>query len=135
MEPITTQPQFLKDELARANGDQSPVPPEQRTRIVITPGTCGGKPRLDGHRITVKHLVRDRLCGGMSDEEIVSAYPGLTLADISAAFTYYDDHHDEIDADIRADDEHWAEIERNPGPLIDQIRRRQADVPNDSHSS
>jgi uncharacterized protein (DUF433 family) len=26
---------------------------------VSTPGTCGGKPRLAGHRITVKHIVLD----------------------------------------------------------------------------
>ena len=27
-------------------------------RIVSTPGTCGGRPRIDGHRITVEDVVK-----------------------------------------------------------------------------
>jgi len=32
-------------------------------RIVQTPGLCGGKPRIDGHRITVQNIAiwHDRL--------------------------------------------------------------------------
>src|SRR4051794_16968770 len=77
-----------------------------RVRIVSTPGTCGGKPRIDGHRITVKHLVLEHQRQGLSPDEIVSAYPGLTLSDIYAAFAYYHDHRAEIDADIKNDDDH-----------------------------
>ena len=29
-------------------------PAADHVRIVITPGTCGGRPRIDGHRITVQ---------------------------------------------------------------------------------
>jgi Protein of unknown function (DUF433) len=34
-------------------------PDPDRVRIASTPGTCGGKPRIDCHRITVKHIVLD----------------------------------------------------------------------------
>jgi hypothetical protein len=50
---------------------------------------------------------------------------------VHAALSYYYDHRDEIDADIKADDEHWAEVERqNPGSPADRLRQRKADVQN-----
>ena len=107
----------------------SPPPTEtlEMPRIVRTPGTCGGKPRIDGHRITVKHIVLDHQRQGLSPDEIVSAYPSLTLSDVYAALAYYHDHRAEIDADIKADDDHWAEIERqNPERLIDRLKARKA---------
>jgi hypothetical protein len=43
---------------------------------------------------------------------------------------YYYDHRAEIDADIKADDDHWAEVERqNPDRLIDRLRQRKANAP------
>jgi uncharacterized protein (DUF433 family) len=109
----------------------TPTPPEPR--IVSTPGTCGGKPRIAGHRITVKHIVLDHQRGGMSPDEIVSAYPSLTLSDVYAALAYYHDHRAEIDADIKADDDHWAEVQRqNLGRLIDRLRARKANAPDNS---
>ena len=63
----------------------------------------------------------------------MSAYPSLTLSDVYAALAYYHDHRTDIDADIKADDEHWAEIERqNPDRLIDRLRQRQANAPDNS---
>jgi uncharacterized protein (DUF433 family) len=109
------------------------VPPAERLRIVSTPGTCGGKPRIAGHRITVKHIVICHQRSGQSPDEIVSDYPSITLSDVYAALAYYFDHKDEIDADIKADDEHWAEVERqNPGSLADRLRQRKADVANNT---
>jgi uncharacterized protein (DUF433 family) len=119
MEPTATPTQNVSSEAET----------EREPRIVRTPGTCGGKPRITGHRITVKHVVIDHHRGGMSPDEIVSAYPSLTLSDVYAALAYYHDHRAEIDADIRADDEHWAEVERqNPGRLIDRLKQRKADA-------
>jgi uncharacterized protein (DUF433 family) len=124
MDPITTQsPKVVGAAETSGLGD----------RIVCTPGTCGGTPRIAGHRITVKHVVIDHQRGEMSPDEIASAYPSITLADVDAALAYYHDHRDEIDADIKADDEHWAEIERqNPGRLIDRLEARKADAADDS---
>ncbi len=107
--------------------------PQDALRIVSTPGTCGGKPRIDGHRITVKHIVLDHQREGLSPDEIVSAYPRLTLSDVYAALAYYHDHRADIDADIRVDDEHWAELEKqNPGRLIDRLRQRKANGQDDT---
>ena len=101
-----------------------------------TPGTCGGKPRIAGHRVTVKHVVLDHQRGGMSPDEIASAYPGLTLADVYAALAYYFDHRREVDADIQVDDERWTQLQaEEPGSLTDKLRRRKADVANHSISS
>jgi len=126
MDATTTQRQA-----ERTEATTGPLP--DRVRIVITPGTCGGKPRIDGHRITVKHIVLDHQRGGMSPDEIVSAYPSLTLSDVYAALAYYHDHRAAIDADIKDDDDHWAEVEReNPGTLIDRLRQRKANGPDNT---
>jgi hypothetical protein len=45
----------------------------------------------------------------MSLDEIVSAYPSLNISDVYAALAYYHDHRADIDADIKTDDDHWAE--------------------------
>ena len=68
--------------------------------IELTPGVCGGKPRIKGHRIKVQHVVVWHERMGLSPDEIVSEHPGLTLADVYAALTYYWDHRAQIDADI-----------------------------------
>ena len=58
----------------------------------------------------------------MSPDEIVSAYPTITISDVHASLDYYDDHQAEIDANIKEDDNHWAKIQRqNPGRLIDRL--------------
>ena len=107
--------------------------PLDRIRIVSTPGTCGGEPRINGHRITVKHIVLSHQREGLSPDEIVSAYPSLTLSDVYAALVYYHDHRADIDAAIKVDDEHWAEAERqNPGRLIDRLWQRKANAPDDT---
>ena len=69
-------------------------------RIVRTPGICGGKPRIDGHRITVENIAiwHDRL--GRSADAIASECD-VGLADIYAALAYYFAHREEIDASLR----------------------------------
>ena len=64
--------------------------------IEITPGICGGKPRIAGHRIRVQDVVVWHESMGMSPDDIVAQYPQLTLADIHAALAYYFDHVEEI---------------------------------------
>ena len=71
-----------------------------KEHIEATPGICGGKPRIAGHRIRVMDVAVDYERQGMSPDEIVSAYPGLTLSDVHAALAYYFDHRDEILSDI-----------------------------------
>src|SRR5215813_15141246 len=74
--------------------------PSSVEHIVATPGTCGGKPRIAGHRIRVQDIAlwHERL--GYSVAEIVAHYPQLTLAEVHAALAYYYDHQEEIQDDI-----------------------------------
>jgi uncharacterized protein (DUF433 family) len=37
---------------------------------------------------------------GLSDAELLGAYPTITPADLDAAFAYYDSHRAEVDFDI-----------------------------------
>ena len=58
-----------------------------KPHIEITPGVCGGKPRIAGHRIRVQDIVimHDRM--GKDPYEIVNDYPSITLADVYAALS------------------------------------------------
>src|SRR4051812_23417446 len=108
-------------------------PPPDRVRVVSTPGVCGGRPRIDGHRITVEDAAvwHERL--GMSPDEIVSSHPSITLADVHAALAYYYENRDRIDADIW-DGERFVEQMRAQAPpsLVRRKRRqRNADAPDD----
>ncbi|WLT37387.1 DUF433 domain-containing protein [Synechocystis sp. B12] len=76
--------------------------------IEITPGTCGGKPRIAGHRITVQDIVIWHERMGLSPDEIVYHHPSITLADVYAALSYYHDHLEEIRQGI-IDDKIFAE--------------------------
>jgi len=48
-------------------------------RIAKTPGICGGKACIAGHRIRVMDIVMWHEDLGMSADEIVAAYPGAQL--------------------------------------------------------
>lgn len=93
--------------------------------IEITPGVCGGKPRIAGHRITVQNVMVWHERCGMSPDEIVATYPQLTFADVYAALAYYWDHREQI-RDSLADDEAFAEQLRgaNPSRLLEKLRIR-----------
>jgi len=71
---------------------------------IVRPATGQqGEAHLAGHRIRVRDVIAARDLGGFSAEEIsATVYPDLTLAEVYAAFAYYEDHRDEIDlADLR----------------------------------
>ena len=89
--------------------------PDGREHIAVIPGYCGGKPHISGHRIKVQHIAVWHERMGMSPEEIGAAHPGLTLADVYAALTYYYDHREHIDADIEADEQFIAEQKAKAG--------------------
>jgi uncharacterized protein (DUF433 family) len=71
--------------------------------IEITPGVCGGKPRIAGHRITVQNIAiwHERL--GRSADEIAAEYD-LSLTEVYAALAYYFSHREEIDRSISEDE-------------------------------
>jgi uncharacterized protein (DUF433 family) len=76
--------------------------------IESTPGVCGGKPRIAGHRIRVQDVVVWHEQLGLSPDEIVSQFPQITLADVYAAMTYYHDHLDEIRRELAEDEKRVA---------------------------
>lgn len=78
--------------------------------IVSTPGVFGGKPRIAGHRIRVMDIVIWHEKRGLSPDEILDLYPGLTLADIYAALAYYFDHPEEIEEDLQEESAIVAEM-------------------------
>jgi len=84
--------------------------------VAVLPGHCGGKAHIVAHRIKVQHVAvwHERL--GKSPDEIVAEHPGLTLADVYAALTYYYDHREQIDADIRGDEEFTAVLKAKSPP-------------------
>jgi uncharacterized protein (DUF433 family) len=82
----------------RSETTTSPSPGPER--IVSTPGTCGGKPRIDGHRIKVEHIAVCYKRMGMTPDEIVTELPTITLAQVHAALAYYYEHQQQIGTDI-----------------------------------
>ncbi|NES21326.1 MAG: DUF433 domain-containing protein [Symploca sp. SIO3E6] len=54
------------------------------TLIVQTPGICGGRPRITGHRITVHNIAID-FNAGRKPEDITEERPQLTLAQVYSA--------------------------------------------------
>jgi uncharacterized protein (DUF433 family) len=110
-----------------------PPAPTLRDHIVITPGICGGKPRIAGNRIKVSHIAIAHERMGLTPDEIVSIYPEITLGQVYAALSYYWDHRDEIDADIKAAREFTEEMRK--GAISKFSPMKASDEPNDSLSS
>ena len=125
MDPTATQ-------APNASATTGPVP-VLREHIVSTPDTCGGKPRIAGSRIQVKHVAIMHERQGMTPEAIVSEHPHLTLADIYAALAYYHDHREKINAEIAADREWYEEQrEKRPSRLKEALKARKADGTDDT---
>jgi uncharacterized protein (DUF433 family) len=76
-----------------------------KEHITKTPGVCGGKACIAGHRIRVMDVVVWHEHRGMSPEEIVTVFPSITLADVYAALAYYLDHREDVEAEFRHEEE------------------------------
>jgi uncharacterized protein (DUF433 family) len=87
------------------------------TLIVCTPGICGGRPRIAGHRITVHNIAID-LNAGMKLEDIVAEREQLTLAQVYAALAYYYVNKEIIDTEIAADTEEYDRLEAESGAKL-----------------
>lgn len=93
--------------------------------ITITPGICGGKPRITGHRIRVQDVVIWHEQMGLSPDEIVSRYPTLSLADVYAALAYYHDHLEEIRQQMRESEVFVRELQAKIPSKVQQKLRGQ----------
>lgn len=72
--------------------------------IDITPETCSGAPRIKGTRVRVQTVVQSTE-QGLSPDEIVAAFPQISLADVYAALAFYFDNKPEMDRLIESDAE------------------------------
>ncbi len=92
--------------------------------IVITPGTCGGKPRIAGTRIRVQDVVLWHEQMGMNADVIAATYTHLTLADVYAALTYYHDHTEEIRSALREADALFDALKSQQPSILDPLATR-----------
>jgi uncharacterized protein (DUF433 family) len=91
--------------------------------IEKTPGVCGGRACIAGHRIRVLDVVVWHEKRGLTPEEIVYQYPGLTLADVHAALAYDFDNRQEIEDEFRADEEAARQLlTRHPSKVQAKLR-------------
>jgi uncharacterized protein (DUF433 family) len=65
---------------------------------------CGGDARISNTRIVVSTLEQYRRLG-MSEAQILASYPGLRAADLVNAWAYVAGHRDEIEQQIRENEE------------------------------
>lgn len=61
---------------------------------------AAGRAIVSGTATKVSEIVLDHLAHRWTPEDIAREHPHLDLAQIHAAFAYYDDHQAEIDAEI-----------------------------------
>ena len=73
--------------------------------IVRDEGICGGQPRIAGTRLKVQQIALEYERLGWTPDQICDAHPGVTLAQVHAAISYYYDHKEETAQTIREDRE------------------------------
>ena len=74
------------------------------TGVESTPAVCGGDPRIAGTRIPIWTLEQYRRLG-TTEAQILAAFPVLRAADLVNAWTYVASHAEEIERQIRENEE------------------------------
>lgn len=85
--------------------------------LEATTGTCGGKPRIAGTRITVKDVVLMHLKAGLPLAQIAGTY-NLPLAALHEAMAYYYDHQADMDRMMEEDDAFVEALRRDNPSLL-----------------
>jgi len=87
------------------------------THIEIRPNREGKqRPNIDGTRVRVQDVAMLSELQGRTPDQIVEAYPHLTLAQVHAALSYYFDHRAEIRKDLHEDQELADLVRKARGP-------------------
>ena len=89
-----------------------------KQHIKSTPGICGGKPHIAGHRVRVQDIVVMHEYQGMDVDEVVYHLPSLTKADVYAALAYYYDHQSQIQQHIRDEEAFAWEVKAKTTSLV-----------------
>jgi type III restriction enzyme len=76
-----------------------------KTRVQKTPDVCGGEACIRNTRIPVWSIVRALQLGAREEELLSYFVTPLTPADVHAALKYYQEHVEEIDTEIRQNEE------------------------------
>ncbi len=84
--------------------------------IVRQPDVQGGRPVIKGSRFPVSSVVQNYR-RGLSVEEILREFPGLSPAEVHDALSYYYDHRAEMDQEIAELSDLAAAMERHPPTL------------------
>ena len=88
----------------RWSSAQKAFRPTRYPGIVRTPGVCGGAARFIRTRVPVWTVVRMQQLGA-SDVDILRSFPNLRAVDLAEAWAFADDHRDEIEKEIRENEE------------------------------
>ncbi|MEO7003668.1 MAG: DUF433 domain-containing protein [Ktedonobacterales bacterium] len=95
--------------------------PTEIAYIVRDPDTLDVRLAIEGHRIAVHHIAwwyRQ----GLTAEALAQEY-SLTPAEAHAAFTYYDDHQQQIDREIADEANSHAQLaDADTSPLAQRMR-------------
>ena len=95
----------------------------ENNHIEITPGVCGGKPHISGHRIRVQVIVVWHEKLGLTADEILLRHPSLHFSDVYAALSFYFDHKDQIDKDIQEEEQYSDSFaKRHPSKLKAKLK-------------
>ncbi len=121
---------ILKQNFEESTASQIPSKAKEKESVIsnhieITPGVCGGKPRIAGHRIRVQDVVIWHEKMGLSPDEIVFHHPSINLADVYAALAYYHDNREEIRRQIKESEDFVRELQaKNPSKLQQKLKGR-----------
>ena len=87
-----------------------------------------GKPCIVGTGIRVWDVFVLHERQGRAPDEIVAAFPHITLADVHAALAYYWDHKQEIDRQMKEADEFLEQLKATsgPGPLERKLAAKES---------
>lgn len=109
--------------------------PTTAQHIESAPDKCGGKPVIAGTRIRVWDIYVEHELQGKTPDEIVAAYPHISLADVYAALAYYWDNKALIDQQMKEADDFVERLKcaTGPGPLGQKLAA--TDAGSDSPSS
>ena len=97
---------------------------DMANKITKTPGICGGRACVAGHRVRVSDIAVLYEHEGLSADEIVGQYPSLTLGDVHAALAYYYDNIEEIRGDLHREREFVEEFKRANRGAVDWRQQR-----------
>ncbi len=90
--------------------------------IVQTPGFYEGRPCIDNDKISV-HDIAVWSRQGETPEALARNF-GLTLAQVHAALTYYYDHKEQIDREIKEHDDFIAaQADADSSPVAERMRQ------------